>query len=102
MIPPAEGLLIKSVTSWPSTQVSEKLLVVGVQLFQLFGTGRSGDAQEDQDRTIQPTILVGEAADTPGDLHLRNGRDLIHHQSADGAQTVGLTPLDRQSKQSRI
>jgi|SRR6516162_9641644 len=99
MIPPAEGLLIKSVTSWPSTQISEKLLEVGVQLFQLFGTGRP--------RRLGPHdsahhMLVGEAADTPGDLHLRNGRDLIHHQSADGAQTVGLTPLDRQSKQSRI
>ena len=66
-------------------------------------TGRSGNAQEDFDRTIQPhQILVGEAADTRGDLRLWNGRDLIHHQSADGAQTVGLTRLDRRSKQSRI
>jgi hypothetical protein len=37
----------KSVTSWPSTQISEKLLEVAVRLFPLLGAGRSGDTQED-------------------------------------------------------
>ena len=66
-------------------------------------TGRSGNAQEDFDRTIQPhQILVGEAADTRGDLRLWNGRDLIHHQSADDAQAIALARLDGQSKQRSV
>lgn len=90
----------KSVTSCWSIQVSEKLLEVAVRLFQLLAAGRSRDTQENQNRTIQAHhVLVGEPADTRADFRFWNGRDLIHHQSADGPQTVGLTRLDRQTKQ---
>jgi len=62
---------------------------------RLFVAGRSGDAQKDQNRTIQPHhILVAEASDTRADLRLRNGRDLVHHQSADDAQAVTLVGID--------
>jgi hypothetical protein len=65
--------------------------------------GRSGNAQEDQNRTIQPHhILVGEAADTRAELRLWNGRDLIHHQPADGTQAISLTWLNGQPKQRSI
>ena len=71
--------------------------------FQLLVVGWSGDAQENQNGTIQRHhILVSKAADTPADLCLRNGRDLIHHQSADSAQAVILARLDRQPKQRSI
>ena len=71
--------------------------------FQLLVIGRSGDAQEDQNGTIQPHhILVSKAADARADLCLRNGRDLIHHQSADSAQAVALAWLNRQPKQRSI
>ena len=71
--------------------------------FELLVAGRSGDAQEDQNGTIQPNhILVSKAADTITDLCLRNGRDLICHQSADSAQAVALAWLDRQPKQRSI
>ena len=71
--------------------------------FRLRVVGRSGDAQEDQNGTIQPHhILVSKVADTSADPSLRNGRDLIHHQSADSAQAVALAWLDRQPKQRSI
>ena len=71
--------------------------------FQLLVIGRSGDAQEDQNGTIQPHhILVSKVADARADLCLRNGRDLIHHQSADSAQAVALAWLNRQPRQRSI
>jgi len=72
-------------------------------LFQLLASGWRGNAQEDQNRAVQPHhILVSEAADTRADLRLWNGRDPIHHQSADGAQIVTLARLDVQSKQRSV
>ena len=80
-----------------------KLLALAVGLFQLPAAGRSGNAQEDQNRTIQPHhILVGEAADARAELRLWNGRDLIHHQPADGTQAISLTWLNGQPKQRSI
>jgi len=62
--------------------------------FQLHVGGRGGDAQEDQNSTIQPhQIFVSKAGDTRADLGPRNGRDLIYHQSADSAQAVALARL---------
>jgi len=80
-----------------------ELLDLAVGLFQLPAAGRSGNAQEDQNRTIQPHhILVGEAADTRAELRLWNGRDLIQHQPADGRQAISLTWLNGQPKQRSI
>lgn len=71
--------------------------------FPLLVVRRSGDAQEDQNGTIQPHhVLVSKAADARADLCPRNGRDLIHHQSADSAQAVALAWLNRQPKQRSI
>jgi hypothetical protein len=70
---------------------------------RLLVVGRSGDAREDQNGTIQPHhILVSKAADTRAHLCLRNGRDLIRHHSADSALSVALAWLDRQPKQRSI
>ena len=70
---------------------------------QLLVGGRGGDAQEDQNSTIQPhQIFVSKAGDTRADLGPRNGRDLIYHQSADSAQAVVRAWLDRQPKQGSI
>ena len=80
-----------------------ELLDLAVGLFQLPAAGRSGNAQEDQNRTIQPHhIFVGEAADARAELRLWNGRDLIHHQPADGTQAISLTWLNGQPKQRSI
>jgi hypothetical protein len=63
------------------------------------GVARSGDAQEDQNGTIQPHyVLIRKAPDTRADLRLWNGRDLIHHQSADSAQAIVRAWLDWQPK----
>jgi hypothetical protein len=35
------------------------------------------------------------STDTRADLSLRNSRDLIHHQSANGAQAIAFIWLDR-------
>jgi hypothetical protein len=80
-----------------------ELLDLAVGLFQLPAAGRSGNAQEDQNRTIQPHhILVGEAADARAELRPWNGCDLIHHQPADRAQTISLAWLNGQPKQRGI
>jgi hypothetical protein len=93
----------KNVTRWWGSQISEKLLDLAVELFQLLAAGRSGNAQEHQNRTIQPHhILVGEPADTRAELRLWNGRDLIHHQSADNTRAIALIWLNGQAKQGSI
>jgi len=64
-------------------------------LLRVFAVGRSGDAQEHQDGTIQPDhILVSEASHTRADLRFWNSRDFVHHQSADDAQAVSGAWLD--------
>src|SRR5215471_6860357 len=72
-------------------------------LFQLLAAGRRGDAQEDEDSTIQPHhILVIEAPNACADFCFRNRRDFVHHQSADGAQAVSLAWPDGYTKQRSI
>ena len=54
-------------------------------------SARSGNLQEHQNLAIQPHhIFTSKASDTYPNLGLRNGRDLIHHQSANCTQAVTL------------
>jgi hypothetical protein len=64
---------------------------------------RSRDAQEDQNSTIQSHhILIGKSAKKCAGPCFRNGRDLVHHQSANSVQAVAIAWFDRQAKQRRI
>ena len=75
----------------------------GSNTFLWLAAGRSGDTEEDKDCAIKPHhILVAEAADTHAEFRLWDTRNLVHHQSAGGAQAIALARRDGQSKQRSV
>ena len=53
--------------------------------------------------TIQPQhVLISKPSDMRADLSFRNGRDLIHHQSADSSQALAFVWLHWQAEQRSI
>jgi hypothetical protein len=66
-------------------------------------SGGAGEAEEDEDRLIEPEdILVIEATDLGAQLGLGNGRDLVDHETAWSVEAVSVVRFNRNAEEGGL